>query len=588
MDRSGLSKPGEEEANPRLHLRWLPPVVVLAAAGCLLSLVGWTGTVTVWQHWLTLLAGIVFALERGWMFLQARGKERRRLGWHGLAAVPVAVASVGLLFFPLAAASGWSLGGHAFIQGAILASGLASLVHQSARFTARAFHPGLLLMGSFLFLIAGGTLLLKMPRCVVPGETCSWLDALFTSASAVCITGLTVQNTATFFSLTGQSVILLLIQTGGLGIMTLTFFAAILLFGGLSLHDRLLLGKMIQENRLARIGRTLTFIVLLTFICETIGAVALYLSMDGIADPGARLFHAVFHAVSAFCNAGFSTFPDGLASGVALGNGTWQVVIMLLVVIGGLGPLVNEDLSLWTVAGLKRRLGRGGPTPRLRIHTRLVLAVTGILILGGAGLILVTEFLLRGGPENGGPVLTACFHSITARTAGFNTVPMLEIGPLTVQILMVLMIIGGSPGGTAGGLRTTVVAVGLGHLWIQLRQGRRGMVVFNRTIPRETGAQALGLIVLAGFWLGANFVVLQLLQAGSGVAETTLWFELISAFATVGLSLDLTPGLTAGGKALLIVNMFVGRIGLLAVLATLIPRDPSPASGKPSENILLT
>jgi Trk-type K+ transport system membrane component len=402
----------------------------------------------------------------------------------------------------------------------------------------------------------------------------------------VCVTGHTVHNTALFFSDTGQVVILLLIQVGGLGIMTLTFFAAVVLFEGLSLHDRLLLGKMIQENRLARIGQTLGFIVAMTFACEALGAAVLYLS--GAATGDGRLFHAVFHSVSAFCNAGFSTLPDNLASGAVVGNWVWQVVIMLLIIIGGIGSLAAEDLSSWVVKKVKRCCGAELVNPRLRVHTRLVLVITAALVFAGAGVILLTEYVSSSGPENGGKVITAFFHSVTARTAGFNSVPMGQISSLTIQVLMVLMLIGGSPGGTAGGLRTTVVAVGLAHLWGQLRSGKRGMVVFNRTIPAETGRQALGLIVLAAIWLAANFVVLQIFQANSGVRETTLLFELVSAFATVGLSLDLTPGLTPGAKAVLIVNMFVGRIGLLTVMATLIKPDTRPVSGKPTEEILLT
>jgi trk system potassium uptake protein len=429
---------------------------------------------------------------------------------------------------------------------------------------------------------------LKMPRCTVPGQTCSWLDAFFTSTSAVCVTGLSVQNTALFFTTTGQTVILFLIQIGGLGIMTLTFFAAVVLFEGLSLHDRLLLGKMIQENRLARVGQTLKFIVVMTFVCEGLGAVILFFSLDGIPAVSVRLFHAVFHSISAFCNAGFSTLPDGLATEVVRGNWIWQIVIMSLIVIGGLGALVNEDLSFWSVAKIKRWLSKKGPRRRLRVHTRLVLVVNTLLIVGGAILILATEFYLRNGPENGGKILTAFFHSVTARTAGFNTVGMSQIGILTAQVLMVLMIIGGSPGGTAGGMRTTVAAVALVHLWHQLRGGKRGMVFFNRSIPLETGSQALGLVFLTGIWLVINFVILQFMQTGSGVSETSLLFELISAFATVGLSLDLTPTLTDGAKTLLIVNMFVGRVGLLTVMATLIQPDTRPSSGKPQEDILLT
>lgn len=579
----------ENPAGLKFCRRVLHPLLTLGAAACLLSLIGWTGGIPGWQHWGTLGIGWVFALERGWTFqvLQPRGRERRRLGAHAVLGALVMILAL-LLVSPFASAGGeWFVGGHVLIQLSVIVSGLASMIHHQTRFTARAFHPGMVLIMSFMGIIVVGALLLKMPRCVVPGETCSWLDAFFTSTSAVCVTGLTVHNTALFFSHTGQMVILLLIQIGGLGIMTLTFFAAVVLFEGLSLHDRLLLGKMLQEDRLARIGQTLAFIVSMTFVCEGIGAVVLFMGMDGEMDFRNRLFHSVFHAVSAFCNAGFSTFPDGLASGVMNGNWIWQVCIMLLVIIGGLGALVNEDLTTWTGARIRQSLGREVPYQRLRVHTRLVLVVTTILVFGGAVIILASEFLLWSGPENGGNVLTALFHSVTARTAGFNTVPMTEVGALTVQMLMILMLIGGSPGGTAGGLRTTVVAVGLGHLWNQLRMGRRGMVAFNRTIPKETGTQALGLIVLAGLWLGANFIFLQILESGRGVSETTLLFELVSAFATVGLSLDLTPNLSEGGKTLLIVNMFVGRIGLLTVLATLIPVDKRPASGKPTEDILL-
>ncbi len=533
---------------------------------------------------------MAFALQRGWVFWkdQTERGERRRLGFHAVAALVVFLSSVVLLVLPLSSLGEWSLRTHVFIQLTVLISGLVSMIYHQTRLTARAFHPGLVLLVSFLLIILAGALLLKMPRCTVPGQTCSWLDAFFTSTSAVCVTGLGVQNTALFFTTTGQVVILLLIQIGGLGIMTLTFFAAVVLFEGLSLHDRLLLGKMLQENRLARVGRTLSFIVSMTFICECIGALILFLSLDGIPDAGTRLFHAVFHSVSAFCNAGFSTLPDGMASAVVNGNGIWQIVIMLLIVIGGLGALVNEDISLWTLAMIRLRKGESGPRPRLRVHTRLVLWVSAGLIVAGAGGILASEFLLWDGPQNGGRILTAFFHSITARTAGFNTVPMSQIGPLTTQVLMVLMLIGGSPGGTAGGMRTTVFAVGIAHLWSQLRMSRRGMVVCNRTIPAEIGTQALGVMVLTVIWLVVNYALLQMLQTGSGITETALLFDLISAFATVGLSLDLTPTLTPEAKILLIVNMFVGRIGLLTVIATLVPPDRRPISGKPQEQILLT
>ncbi len=585
-----LKGTNESTAGVKVCRQTLHPLLALAAATCLLSIVGWSGEITAWQHWITVLTGMAFAVQRGWVFFKDRAErgKRRILGFHAAVALMVFWGSAVLLVLPVSWLGAWSLRWHVFIQFAILISGLVSMIYHQKRVTARAFHPGLVLLVSFLLIILAGALLLKMPRCTVPGETCTWLDAFFTSTSAVCVTGLGVQNMALFFTTTGQVVILLLIQIGGLGIMTLTFFAAVVLFEGLSLHDRLLLGKMLQENRLARVGRTISFIVSMTFICECIGALILFVSLDGIPDAGMRLFHAVFHAISAFCNAGFSTLPDGMASAVVEGNAIWQIVIMLLIVMGGLGALVNEDISLWTLAKIRRKKGEDGPRPRLRVHTRLVLWVTAGLIVAGAGGILASEFLFWDGPQNGGRILTAFFHSITARTAGFNTVPMSQIGPLTIQVLMVLMLIGGSPGGTAGGMRTTVFAVGIAHLWSQLRMSRRGMVVFNRTIPAEIGTQALGVMVLTFIWLGVNCAILEMLQIGSGIKESALLFELISAFATVGLSLDLTPMLTPEAKILLIVNMFVGRIGLLTVIATLVPPDRRPISGKPQEQILLT
>jgi trk system potassium uptake protein TrkH len=583
------SESGEIATGLKICRQILHPLLMLTSVVCFLGLVGWTGFVTEWQHTLTLVTGFVFALERSWLMwgIKCRGQERRRMIMHEALAVLVFLVSMGLLIQELRGAGSRSTGWHVFIQLGVLSSGIASMIHHQTRLTARTFHPGMMLIGSFFAIILIGTLLLKMPRCVVAAETCSWLDAAFTSTSAVCVTGLSVQNTSTFFSQTGQVIILMLIQVGGLGIMTLTFFAAVVLFEGLSLHDRLLLGRMISENRLSRIGQTLTFIVVFTLVAELTGAAVLFSGMDAAMPWNERVFHSVFHSVSAFCNAGFSTFPDGLASKPLQGNGIWQVCIMLLIATGGLGSLVIEDLCQWVMSRYRKLFKKEHAFHRLRIHTRIVLVSTAILIVGGALAILVSEFILWKGPENGGKVMTAFFHSVTARTAGFNTVSMSTIGPMTLNVLMILMLIGGSPGGTAGGIRTTVVALGLGYLWNELRMGKRGLVAFNRTIPRESGSKALGLILLAFIWLTGNFMVFQYLEAKNGISDIRLLFELISAFATVGLSVDLTPLLSDGGKSLLILNMFVGRIGLLTVMATLIPPDTRPASGKPHEDILL-
>jgi trk system potassium uptake protein TrkH len=284
----------------------LHPMFALAAVVCLLALVGWTENITGWEHHCTIIIGLAFAIERiaAFLRLDPLDDSKRRLGYQRLLGLAVLGVSVKLLLDGSVAVSKQGmLGWHVLVLGSVLVSGLVSMIYHQTRFTARAFHPGWVLIGSFVFIIAVGALLLKMPRCVVRVADLTWLEAIFTSTSAVSLTGLAVENTATTFSLTGQCVILLLIQIGGLGIMTLTFFAAIVLFEGLSLHDRLLLGKMIQDNRLARIGRTLGFIVGMTFMSEAVGAAVLFVGMDVVPDWQTRLFHSVFHSVSAFCNA---------------------------------------------------------------------------------------------------------------------------------------------------------------------------------------------------------------------------------------------------------------------------------------------
>ncbi|WP_172683358.1 potassium transporter TrkG [Verrucomicrobium spinosum] len=236
-----------------------------------------------------------------------------------------------------------SLLAHSAVQGVVLAILVLRGLRHQARLTAITLRPGWLLLTGFALIVLAGTALLKMPRAVVPGAELTWLDALFTSTSAVCVTGLTVVNTATFFTPTGQIIILALIQIGGLGIMTLTFFTAAILFQGLSLHDRLLLGEMIAEKRLAHVGETLRFIVIFTIIAEALGAVAIFFSLPGDHDAGERMFHAVFHSVSAFCNAGFSTFPNNLADQWVNEIGALQILVCALIILGGLGTLPAYD-----------------------------------------------------------------------------------------------------------------------------------------------------------------------------------------------------------------------------------------------------
>lgn len=571
---------------------WLPRLLVsitaLAALILVVLQVGFVGEVTPWLHRGTLLLSLLFAIEQSLTWL-----SRRHLSaWAKREAILLGTALFMLIIMLCLALAGWmgghdtklSLLAHSAVQGVVLAILVLRGLRHQARLTAITLRPGWLLLTGFALIVLAGTALLKMPRAVVPGAELTWLDALFTSTSAVCVTGLTVVNTATFFTPTGQIIILALIQIGGLGIMTLTFFTAAILFQGLSLHDRLLLGEMIAEKRLAHVGETLRFIVIFTIIAEALGAVAIFFTLPGDHDAGERMFHAVFHSVSAFCNAGFSTFPNNLADEAVRQIGSLHFIVCALIIMGGLGTLPAYD----GLRFLKRRLAwMMDPTlarPRLRVHTRLVLYTTLILVVGGTLAIYASEFLLYHGASSAGRWMTAYFHSVTARTAGFNTVDMGGIGPVTIHLLVFLMLVGGSPGGTAGGIRTTVFAVATLHLWNQLR-GLDHIALFKRRLPSGTGARALGILVLVMAWLFVNFAVLRQLQPGT--PDTALVFELVSAFATVGLSLNLSPELTTGAKLVIVLNMFVGRLGLFTLATTFMPLARKPLHSHPQEDVLL-
>lgn len=550
--------------------------------------VGYVGGLsTTVRLWSALLAGL-FAAEHwiAWWLSGRTAAYRKTWGFHiGVACLVLPAAVVLLMGIGGSPDGKVSLLTFGLIQGAmILSLGFRALRHQ-AQITSFRIRPGWIFMGSFLSLISVGALLLKLPRAVIPGASLSWLDALFTSTSAVCVTGLTVVNTADLFSTTGQVIILGLIQAGGLGVMTLTFYLATLLFGGMSLHDRQVLGEMISEKHLAQVTDAVRFIVVFTLVTETLGAAILFLTLPFDQAFSERLFQAVFHSVSAFCNAGFSTLPNGLADDCVRDLSSFQFAIGMLVIAGGLGWFVVRDVMSVSKTLLQRWKKTDAPSRRLRVHTRVVLWTTMLLLLGGAAWIYLSEFVFFAGEQNGGAVWTACFHSITARTAGFNTVNTAAISPLTGHILIALMLIGGSPGGTAGGVRTTVFAVAAVHLWNVARSVPR-VVLFKRRLPDGAGPRALAIWVLSTSWLFVSFIILD--QIHPETEDSRLAFELVSAFATVGLSMDVTPHLAEPAKCLIILNMFVGRMGLMTVILTLVPVGKRQSVVHPTEDVLLS
>lgn len=425
--------------------------------------------------------------------------------------------------------------------------------------------PPRLLVLSFLGLIALGTLGLMWLPGLYTGEPLSWLDALFTATSAVCVTGLIVVDTATHFTLAGQAFILLLIQLGGLGILTFTTLIIVALGRRLSLHQEAVTANTAALAPEVDFRRLVRNIVIFTILFEVLGAVILFLAWLPRFSTAEAAWHAVFQSISAFCNAGFSTFSDSLMG--FQGAPVTLLVIMSLIVLGGLGFLTLEELHLrW-----ERR--DTGP-PRISLHSRLVLVTTGILLVGG----WVTFTTLEWGHTLGGmagweKLLNGMFMSVTARTAGFNTVDYAATADSTNFVTILLMSIGGSPGSTAGGLKTTTVAV-IGLLALARLLGHQVTNAQYRTIPEETVQRAVGLFVV-GFIVVTGaillYVVIHLEPLGTGGNGGFLaWmFEAVSAFNTVGLSMGATGELTGTGKFLTVFLMYVGRVGPLTFAAAI-------------------
>jgi trk system potassium uptake protein TrkH len=435
----------------------------------------------------------------------------------------------------------------------------------------RALTAAQLFVLSFLGLIAIGTAGLLLLPGLYTGEGLGLVDALFTATSAVCVTGLIVVDTATYFTRAGQAWLLVLIQAGGLGI--LTFSTLILsLLGGRHLELEEAAGGHAAFLRHATFRSLLRTVMAVTFTLETLGAVSLWVTWRARFGAGEAVWHAVFHAVSAFCNAGFSTFSDSLVSvrtsPVTVGT------IAFLVILGGLGFIVLEDVrARW----LRRQ------TRRLSLHSRLVLTSTGILLAVGFALFLLFEARPGGTLVEmswPGRVLNAFFMSVTPRTAGFNTVDYDVVTNPALLLTMLLMIVGGSPGSTAGGIKTVSLSVLVLHLASRLR-GRGHVPAFDRTIPWETVHRAVGLVVGGLAILGVGALALMATESLThGVGERTafarLVFETSSAFGTVGLSMGSTPLLSDPGKLVTVLLMFLGRVGPAAVVAAMFTMRRAP------------
>ncbi len=429
--------------------------------------------------------------------------------------------------------------------------------------------PAHLMLTSFAAAIGVGAILLMLPAATVAGVRTGFVDALFTATSATCVTGLIVKDTAAHFSTFGHCIILALIQVGALGIMTFSVSLAIFARKRVEMQRQIEMQEMLDQDTIASIKDLLKFIVRMTFAFEIAGTAALFLAWRGkIGGDGLTAFHALFHSVSAFCNAGFSTFGDSLVR--FSGDINTNVVIMVLIVFGGLGFTVVRDL----LGNFRERAFRRSPRIlNLRVQTKIVLAVSVTLILAGAIFFYALE---RGsslaGAGIGDRILVSLFQSVTARTAGFNTCNFGALSSATLMVVIILMFIGASPGSTGGGIKTTTVAV----LWSAIVSGLRkrpDAELYRRTIPTEVIQKALSVLIISLVVVLAFGLVLLYYE---NQPFASVMFETVSAFGTVGLSTGITPNLSPAGKVALTLLMFTGRLGPLTIAyAFLRQRRPS-------------
>jgi len=444
--------------------------------------------------------------------------------------------------------------------------------------------PAQTILFSFMMVILSGALVLMMPFTTVDGEGLGFLDALFTATSAVCVTGLIVVDTATVFTLWGQLVILALIQIGGLSIMVISYFTIFSIRQKISFQDKLLLSYLLSEQNISMLSKRLKTIIFSTFLIEGVGALLLLIPFHR-AGHGIRetVILSVFHSVSAFCNAGFSLFSNSLED--FSGNLAVNLVIAALIITGGISFGVISDFFRI----LKRRIRSfflRTPEKRkyLALNTYVVVSVTPILIVLG---IFLTYGLEHTGTlaelPLGEQYLTAFFQSVTLRTAGFNTIPIGNFATTTLLVMIPFMFIGAASGSTAGGIKINNVAVIYSYLK-SILLNTDSVTLRSNSLNRNQVNKAFLVFFFGVFSVTLGTIVLSMTEQAE---LQDIMFEVVSAFGTVGLSTGLTSTLSGIGRLMIIVLMFIGRLGPLTILAAASQPEKSVQISYPHGDLLL-
>lgn len=438
--------------------------------------------------------------------------------------------------------------------------------------------PPQVLVGGFLALIITGTVLLMLPVASAQGQPTGFLDALFTATSAVCVTGLVVVDTGTYWSAFGQLVIMVLIQIGGLGLMTFATLFALLLGRKIGLKERLILQEALNKLSVAGVVRLVRHILVITLCIEGLAALVLAVRWSTLLGWKKAIYFGIFHAVSAFNNAGFDLFGQVTGPFSSLTAFVADPLVALLIpalfILGGIGFAVIVDIAQ------KRKWSK------LSVHSKVVLSTNGILVLIGVLGVLTLEIGNQQTLDSldiGGKLLAAWFQGVTPRTAGFNTIDIAQMTRATQFLLIMLMFIGASPGSTGGGIKTATFA----GLFIYLRAviiGKDCPAVFERSLPRETINKVVAVTTIA-FLLVMTTTFVLLISERQGFLATL--FEATSAFGTVGLSMGLTTHLSSLGRLAIIITMFVGRVGPLTLAFALAQKRKKVNAKYPEEKLMI-
>lgn len=425
--------------------------------------------------------------------------------------------------------------------------------------------PPKILVAGFALIILLGAFLLTLPAATRDGEGLSWLNALFTSTSATCVTGLVVVDTGTTFTMFGQLVILGLIQVGGLGFMTFATFFAILLGKRISLKERLLIQESLNNLSIEGIVRLAKRILIFTLIFEFVGGLLLAIRFSFDMPLSKAIYYGFFHAISNYNNAGFDLMGEFKSLSEYVADPLVVLVVCSLITLGGIGFIVMNEVYEYH------------RTHRLSLHTKVVLITSLLLTVLGTIVIFLLEFNNSKTLQPlswSGKFLGALFHSVTPRTAGANTLNLPDLTQTTLFFTIFLMFIGASPGSTGGGIKTTTFATLLGVVWSQIR-GKEDVVFFRRRVVYEVIYKALTVTIAGLFIVITVTMILTITEPGKELL--LILFEATSAFGTVGLSMGLTPELSPIGRVIIILTMFAGRVGPLTIaFAITLRRHPDP------------